>query len=237
MWSYHGAKTNVVKYYPKPKFGKIIEPFAGTARYSLKYFDRDVLLIDKYDVIVKIWKWLQQCSPNDILKLPRKLHRGMNLNDYTFDCEEAKMLMGFLVSKGVEAPRLSPTRWLLVDRPNFTNFLLKKIAANLFKIKHWEIRLGTYTDINNEEATWFIDPPYQLGGHSYKHNNKKIDFQQLADWARARSGQIIVCESVEAKWLNFQPLTTQRVRSGMQREGIWTNDTTLFKPQGILDFE
>ncbi len=59
MWSYYGAKTSIVDYYPKPKFDKIIEPFAGTARYALKYFDRDVLLVDKYDVIVKIWRWLQ----------------------------------------------------------------------------------------------------------------------------------------------------------------------------------
>ena len=66
MWSYYGAKTNVIDHYPPPKCDKIIEPFAGTARYALKYFDREVLLVDKYDVIVKIWKWLQLCSPSDI---------------------------------------------------------------------------------------------------------------------------------------------------------------------------
>ncbi len=47
--------------YPPPKFDKIIEPFAGSARYSLKYWQKDVTLIDKYEVIVRTWKWLQQC--------------------------------------------------------------------------------------------------------------------------------------------------------------------------------
>ncbi len=74
MFSYYGSKTNLVNYYPPPKYGKIIEPFSGSARYALKYFDRDVLLIDKYETIINIWKWLQKCSVGDIKKLPRLTH-------------------------------------------------------------------------------------------------------------------------------------------------------------------
>lgn len=54
MFSYYGSKSKVVDLYPSPKFGKIIEPFAGSARYSLKYFDRDVLLVDK-DVFILVY--------------------------------------------------------------------------------------------------------------------------------------------------------------------------------------
>ena len=50
MWSYYGGKSKVVDYYPTPKQSKIIEPFAGSARYALKWFDRDVLLVDKFDI-------------------------------------------------------------------------------------------------------------------------------------------------------------------------------------------
>lgn len=32
MFSYYGAKTKIVDYYPKPLFDKIVEPFAGSAR-------------------------------------------------------------------------------------------------------------------------------------------------------------------------------------------------------------
>ena len=70
MFSYYGSKSKIVDYYPPPKHKRIIESFAGSARYSLKYWQNDVLLVDKYPVIIGIWKWLQQCSKDDILKLP-----------------------------------------------------------------------------------------------------------------------------------------------------------------------
>jgi hypothetical protein len=228
MWSYYGAKTNIIKFYPAPKYDKIIEPFCGTARYALRYFDRDVLLVDKYDVIIKIWKWLQLCSPGDILKLPKMLKQGQSLDDFIFDCEEAKMLMGFLISKGVESPRNKITEWVRTDSPNFINFSLQRIAKNLFKIKHWKIECGTYIDIPNGKATWFIDPPYQFGGHSYPCSNKDIDFKSLAEWCRDREGQVIVCEGIKANWMNFKPMVTHKGRTGKQREAIWSNEKTEY---------
>jgi hypothetical protein len=56
MWGYYGSKSKIVNKYPKPLFEKIIEPFAGTAQYSLKYFEKDILLVEKYELIVKLWK-------------------------------------------------------------------------------------------------------------------------------------------------------------------------------------
>ena len=44
---YYGSKSKIVNKYPEPEYGKkIIEPFAGTAQYSLKYWDRDIVLIE-----------------------------------------------------------------------------------------------------------------------------------------------------------------------------------------------
>jgi hypothetical protein len=227
MWSYYGSKTNIVHLYPPPKYGKIIEPFAGTARYALKYFDRDVLLVDKYDVIIKIWKWLQQCSPGDVLRLPRRIKPKESLENYSFDCEEAKKLMGFLVSYGVESPRINATDKHL-HRPNFVNYSLMRIANNLFKIKHWKFIHGSYENLPNDLATWFIDPPYQFGGHSYVHSSKDIDFTALAHWSAGRNGQIIVCESAKADWMPFIPIAEHKGRTGMQKEVFWTNERTSY---------
>ena len=66
MFSYYGRKSKIVDYYPPPKHKRIIEPFAGSARYSLKYWQNDVLLVDKYDVIIKIWNRLKTCNKNKI---------------------------------------------------------------------------------------------------------------------------------------------------------------------------
>jgi site-specific DNA-adenine methylase len=221
MWSYFGAKTNVIKRYPPPKYDKIIEPFAGSAQYALRYFDREVLLVDKYDVVVKIWKWLQLCSPSDILKLPR-LKEGQKIEDIKFDCEEAKLLMGFMAGFSSTSPRNTATN-KHTSRPNFVNFNLKKIAASLCKIKHWEVRVGSYEELENEEACWFIDPPYQFGGEHYVHGNEAINFVELGKWCMERKGQAIVCESSKANWLPFIPLVKQTTRGVPQYEVIWTN--------------
>jgi len=227
MWSYYGAKTNVIDLYPAPVHDKIIEPFAGTARYALKYWQKDVLLVDKYEVIIKIWKWLQLCSVDDIKKLPHQIKSGQTLEEFTFDCEEAKMLMGFLVGYGLEKPRLTATRKHFF-RPNFLNYSLKKIEQSLFKIRHWKIICASYEDIENQLATWFIDPPYQFGGGCYPESSKNIDFEYLAGWSRDRIGQTMVCESLRATWMDFLPLGSHKGRTGIQYEGIWCNEVNTF---------
>jgi hypothetical protein len=234
MWPYYGSKANVAKYYPLPKHGKIIEPFAGTARYALRHFEHDVLIVDKWDVIVKLWKWLQQCSPDDILKLPR-LKEGERVSSHKFDCEEAKLLMGFLAGKAAQNPRDKASSRATTQRPNYINYSLQRIAANLFKIKHWEIRLGSYEDLPNEEATWFIDPPYQVGGHVYKEH--RIDYPALAEWCKARDGQVIVCENTKANWMPFLPMRAQKGSAGWTTEAIWCNHQTAYHFQQSNLFE
>ena len=226
MWSYYGAKTVLIDHYPPPKHGKIIEPFSGTAQYALKYFDKDIILVDKYDVIIKIWKWLQKCSPSDIDNLPHHLTEEHNLNDIVFDCDEAKMLMGFIIAKGAHRPRYKPSHRATTQRPNYINHKLNEIKNNLWKIKHWEIKHGSYDELKNETATWFIDPPYEFGGHAYVEN--EIDFIKLAEWCKSRNGQTIVCENTKANWLPFKPMIVNNGSSGKTIEAIWSNEPTVF---------
>jgi hypothetical protein len=234
MWSYYGAKTNVIKSYPKPVYGKIIEPFAGTARYALRYFDREILIMDKYEVVIRIWKWLQQCSPGDILKLP-DMKKGDHVDSFSFDCEEAKLLMGFMIGFMTESPRKTATI-RMAQRPNSITFTKRRIANSLFKIKHWKIIHGSYETIANQEATWFIDPPYQVGGYSYRESNRNINYSDLAQWCRTRVGQAIVCENVNGSWMDFKPLCTQKTRHVRQNEVIWSNQDLSYRKKQIEMF-
>lgn len=226
MWSYYGAKTNLVKLYPPPKHGKIIEPFAGSARYALEYFDRDITLVDKYDVVIDVWHYLQQASPQDILGLPRPKY-GELVSDFNITTQE-KQLLGFLIGSGLESPRNKLSTRKGLDRPNHVNFNLKRIADNLHKIRHWNIMHGTFWILPNYEATWFIDPPYQYGGHIYKASNRDIDFDLLGAWARHRKGQVIVCENTKATWMDFKPMVKQRGSVHSTTEAIWSNLPTAF---------
>jgi len=224
MIPYFGSKSNLAGKYPPPKHSKIIEPFAGSARYSLKYYNRDILLIDKYPVIIEIWHYLQNASENDILGLP-KIQKGQKVSDFTLSDIEAKF-MGFLVQASVGQPRnaTGTLNGIDVERD------LKRIAKNLFKIKHWVIKDGSYEDLENEEATWFIDPPYQYGGeHQYKFGNKQIDFVKLAEWCKNRKGQSIVCETTKADWLDFKPMVKNFGSNCTNTtEAIWSNHKTNY---------
>lgn len=232
MWSYYGSKSKVVDFYPPPKYGKIIEPFAGSARYSLKFFDRDVLLMDKFEYIARLWKWLQLCSEKDILSLPEP-KGGEDIRSYSFDCEEAQMLMRYMIGGGLSAPQ-----WIVSsfrDEDDIKRYK-KQIASQLFKIKHWRIVCGSYEELENEEATWFIDPPYFDGGHKYIESNKNIDYSKLAAWCKSRNGHIIVCENTKADWLPFKAMKDLSGVYQTTTEAIWSNFETAYDMQQLSLF-
>jgi len=225
MWSYYGSKSKVVHLYPPPKHQTLIEPFAGSARYALKYFDRDVILVDKYSIIVELWQWLQQCSENDILNLPT-LKQNETVHEFGLT-ENQKRLLGFVIKGGDSSPanKAGSFDGCSVDAQKNQ---LKRIAKNLFKIKHWTIIHGSYQDLENQQATWFIDPPYQFGGEHYKESNKKLNFKELAQWCQSRNGQVIVCENTKADWLDFRPMSKMRGSIHTTTEAIWSNLPTNY---------
>jgi site-specific DNA-adenine methylase len=230
MFSYYGSKSKIIDYYPPPKHNKIIEPFAGSARYSLKYWQNDVLLVDKYDVIVNLWKYLQQATKKDILNLPN-FNRGEYFNTDGLIQEEISLL-GFIAGQGAALPQKKAGTF---DGMNVEK-TKKHIIDNLHKIKHWEIKLGSYDEIENIEATWFIDPPYQYGGDRYKHNNKNINFEKLADWCKLRNGQSIVCENTKADWLEFKPVIDMNGSKHKTTEAIWSNHKTNYDNSQVSFF-
>jgi site-specific DNA-adenine methylase len=232
MFSYYGSKSKIVDYYPPPKHNKIIEPFCGSARYALKYWQKDVLIMDKSENLIKVWKWLQQCSKQDILGLP-KLTTGLDIRKIELS-EIERTFLGYLVASG--RPSNIVTKFM--DYDNGNQKVYKRIADSLELIRHWEIKLGSYTKLENVEATWFIDPPYMYGGEHYKESNKSIDFVKLAEWCKTRNGQTIVCENMKADWLPFKPLT--KIQGACQTntmEAIWSNLKTNYDcEQTILQF-
>jgi site-specific DNA-adenine methylase len=232
MFSYYGSKSKIVDYYPPPKYNKIIEPFAGSARYSLKYWQNDVLLVDKYPVIVDVWNYLKNASEQDILKLPI-LKKGDDVRKFGLTKDEM-LLLGFSCQAGVSTPNYTTSK---LGEQNSKTFL-KNIASQLHKIRHWEIKLLSYDELENKECTWFIDPPYQFGGHKYKHSNKTIDFNNLSEWCKSRNGQAIVCENTKADWLPFKGVVdlvgTVKIKT---TEAIWSNHKTNYDNQQLTIFD
>ena len=220
MWSYYGRKTKVIDYYPHPIHDKIIEPFAGTAVYSLynNNWEKDITLLDKYDIVIKTWHYLQNTTREQILSLPEMNYKD-KIDDHEYLSQEEKWLIGFNINGGSTQPKKTTMKF------NVWNRVKLQIADNLYKIKHWDIREGDYHDLDNVEATWFIDPPYQHGGKYYRHGTKNLDFQELGEWSTSRNGQIIICENTKADWLDFKPLKKMKGSLHTTIEAIWTNKT------------
>jgi hypothetical protein len=222
MFGYYGSKSNVAKYYSEPKLDTIVEPFCGAAWYSL-YGDRwkkRVILIDKYDVIIRIWKYLQRVSPEEILAFPR-LVWGESTDDYQYPCIEAKWLHGMLITASPSQPKKKASYWKTEIRPNTQNYKLQFIADNLYKIRHWEVLIGEYYCLGDIEATWYIDPPYQFGGQYYRYGNRGFDYGRLAGWSKSRMGQAIVCENTKADWMDFTPLVKNHGSKKNTIEAVW----------------
>ncbi|WP_312173570.1 DNA adenine methylase [Chryseobacterium sp.] len=198
MFYYYGRKKQIAKYYPKPNYDTIIEPFAGSAAYSL-YKDnwkKKVILIEKDEKVYDIWRWLiHDASENDILNLP-DLKVGEKSSEFLHIVHAAtKMAFHF---KTIKVTSVLERNWEISKRV---------FGENLFKIKHWEILNKDYSESPNIKATWFIDPPYKGdAGLGYRHSSKLLDYGKLAEWILDRQGEIICCEGKEGDYLPFKPL-------------------------------
>jgi site-specific DNA-adenine methylase len=198
MFYYYGRKKQIAKHYPSPNFDRIIEPFAGSAAYSLygEKWKKEVILIEKDERVSGIWEWLiNEATPSKIKNLP-DLSVGEKSSEFLHIIHAAtKMAFHY---KTIKVTPVLARNWEISKR---------YMSENLYKIKHWKIINGDYTLAPELEATWFIDPPYKDdAGKGYRYGSKLIDYKKLAKWAKERRGEVIFCEGHCGDYLPFIPL-------------------------------
>lgn len=235
--SYYGSKWKSAWLYPPPQHHVIVEPFAGSAGYSCRYYKHRVVLIDLNPRIAGIWRYLLKTPASEILALP-DLEEGQTVDDLPI-CQEARDLVGLWINVAVANPvkrMVAVFRRNLAENPEWGGAWGPRkrevLARSAEAVRHWRIHEGGYDLAPNVEATWFVDPPYQGdAGRFYKCSSKNIDFDALGAWCRGRRGQVIVCESETATWLPFRPLAkvvsarmADETSKRMSSEGIWTNE-------------
>lgn len=225
FFSYYGGKwRDALRLYPEPEFETIVESFAGSAGYSLRYPNKRIILYEVDPIVASVWKFLIAAKPKDILRIP-DLPPGGTCDDLKIS-QEARWLVGFWLNRGTASPRKSASRWMR-DRIRPGSFwgdrVRNTIASQVDLIRHWEIHNGSYDECPDySDVTWFIDPPYQEAGRHYQFGSETIDYTSLASWCRGRDGQTIVCENSGATWLPFRELaTTKTTRSRRSKEVYW----------------
>lgn len=224
MFSYYGGKGRIALHYPPPAYPLVIEPFAGGGWYSVLWAERHrdcglpafrSILCDPNPVVVETWRWLiQDATAHDIASfepyIPKTpMHRYVpEGKDYFYR---------WWGNRGSEKPRNYAGSFESMSKP--------RTIERLDLIKTWAIIRGSYECLQNVEATWYIDPPYQSDAKGSRYTHNSIDYDRLARWCRERRGQVIVCDREGANWLPFQPLahaTRQGQRNQKLKEAIWT---------------
>jgi site-specific DNA-adenine methylase len=229
MFYYYGRKKQIAKYYPVPNYDTIIEPFAGAAAYSL-YGDnwkKNVILIEKDEKVSQIWDWfINSATVEEISNLP-DLKVGEKSSEFLHIIHAAtKMAFHF---KTIKVTPVLERNWEISRRI---------FAENLFKIKHWTIINGDYTEAPNIEATWFVDPPYKGdAGMGYRFSSKLIDYKKLAKWADERKGELIFCEGLNGDYLPFKPLLNLKGVAGkVSKEVIfYRTEAKISKQLSLLE--
>lgn len=212
MFYYYGRKKQLAKHYPIPKYDIIIEPFAGSAAYSLHKdnWKKEVILIEKDKAVADIWDWLiNEATSSQIEKMPN-LKVGEKSSDFLHIIHSAsKMAFKY---KTIKVTPVLARNWEISKRI---------MAKDLNKIKHWKIICGDYSSAPNVEATWFIDPPYKdAPGMGYRYGSDILNYDDLATWTKKRKGDIIFCEGLYGDYLPFEPLIELKGIAGKKSKEV-----------------
>lgn len=230
MFYYFGGKTIMARRYDAPQFPTIVEPFAGSASYSM-YHARQasrIVLIEKDERVIELWERLLRMTPEQVLAI-RVPEAGERIRDFLY--------MTAATSNAIA----NTSHMKTTDRqPRAIRVMLHRIARTLPLVQgKIKVRQGDYRDAPDIEATWFIDPPYQVTGQASKTTrfpqgmgyapgckSSDLDYGELAEWCRSRQGQIVVCEQEGADWLPFWPLPLADAKGTRTRQGSRGQRTT-----------
>ena len=238
FFTYYGGKWRAAPKYPPPMSDTIVEPFAGSAGYSMRWPDRKVVLVERDPYVAGTWRYLLSVSEAEVLALP-DLEPGQSTDDLDVP-QEARWLIGWWLNGGSAQPKKTAGSWMRRQTENggqgwstgggqlsWGSAVRQRIASQLPAIRHWTLIEGDYTEAPDVPATWFVDPPYIDKGRHYRLGSDSLDYQALAEWCRSRRGQVMVCENVGADWLPFRPFIDIKASEAKQggkvsREALWT---------------
>lgn len=230
FFSYYGSKWRLAPRYPAPVHEQVIEPFAGSAGYSLLYPHLRVILCDLDPVVCAVWRYLLRVTEAEIRALPL-----MSLPE----CEEARLLVGFWLARGQSSPAGKPSAYMReyqVTHPGsfWSERVRRRIADSLRYVRHWQVVEGSCFDLPLCRATWFLDPPYVVGGEHYRHH--VLDRDEYATWVKSLPGQVIACEGPGADYLPFESLTSQRSINRRSEEKVYHSLVNSLDPQGDMNY-
>jgi site-specific DNA-adenine methylase len=238
MWGYTGSKWQASKTgkYPAPIHNTIIEPFAGSAGYSLFYgAERRVILCEINPDIVAIWCMIQKNRRLEA-RLPKTVRKGEVVEEMRGIDDEVRLFLHYKTCAAHAGYHLRFTERGALQWPQDR----RRMLAMAGLVKSWEIVQCSFEEFDppRGSATWFVDPPYEAVGIARKGSDYKywrLDYSKLRECVKKKwRGQVIVAEQVESTWLPFKPLydlpAQHRDGAKSTTEAIWYRANNLMTP-------
>jgi hypothetical protein len=206
LFKWFGSKWSSSKHYPAPKHDIIIEPFAGSAGYSLRHCEKAVVLAERDIHIRRLWWWLiTEANESDIRELPIDIPEGTDIRELGLSLGQSLLIKSWQRTNNVgdcwtvSSWGNKPGQWTANTRA--------RVASEFHQIKHWKVvEDGMTLLVQDEPRTWFVDPPYQF---NYQYRSEPLEYSDLASRIHNLRGQVIVCEAICQKtgerptWLPF----------------------------------
>ena len=209
LFKWFGSKWLSSKRLPPPEYDTIVEPFAGSAGYSLRHHEKHVLLCESDPNLYALWTWLTgEATEASIREIPIGIPEGTDIRTLGLSDGQALLLKTWQRTNNVgNCWTISP--W--GNKPGqWTANTRARVASEAEAVKHWDVARDGLEVIRicTQAVTWFVDPMYQ---YNYQYRQPPIDYALLAARLRDARGQKIVCEAVCPKtgkvpdWLPFVP--------------------------------
>lgn len=209
LFKWFGSKWLSSKLYPAPIHDVIFEPYAGSAGYSLRHHEKQVVLWEENEQVRHLWEWLiARATSALVLEIPLDLPEGTDIRALGLTNGQQLLLKHWQRTNNVgDCWTVSP--W--GNKPGqWTANTRSRVAEELHAAKHWKVARVR----PDQPGTYFLDPPYI---YNYRYRFKEFDHAALVEKIAMipRGSQIIVCEAACQKtgrvpeYLPFKPFASR----------------------------
>lgn len=158
LFKHFGSKWMGAKHYPPPIDGcPVIEPYAGSAGYSLNHCDRAVTIWEDDPLLAELWRWiLGEATPDRVRAIPLHVPEGTDIRSLELPRGESLLLKHWQRTNNVgDCWTISP--W--GNKPGqWTANTRARVADEIEAVRHWRFARPSFTEV----ATYFLDPPYEF---------------------------------------------------------------------------
>ena len=225
---YSGSKHELLEKIRHPPIGsrKIVEPFAGSARYGIYHCPEKLYLYEANTDIHELWRWLiDDASSEDLVELEKK-RAIVTRNVRELNLDKARETLMRLTCTGVYVGQLCSWVMYPQHRVDFSQIadLIPWIKSNIV-LGGTDFRDSIVHD-DDDDVMYFIDPPYLGTSGCYIDKSTKINHdnvlssEEIADFVCSIKSPTIFTYGTDApetfpmfKWHRMMEKSVPRIKN------------------------